>query len=462
MFAASPMPEFSRRNLLQVGAISGLGLTLPGLLHRQQLQAVEPVTLGGRAKSCIFILQYGGPPHQDLWDLKPDAPEKIRGAYSPIETNVPGIRICEKMPRLAQQADKFSLIRSMTSPNGGHDGAMHICMTGKTAPTEKTPYFGSLVSKLLPAPSQLPPYVWIQNLAGDVLPWYLTGGTLGMAHSPLRVGNDLDNPSKPGYRFTAFDPPEGSTASRVAARHSLLGTLDARLPSGSSASSRLSEFGNFQEKAHELVSGSAARKAFDLDLERPEIRDRYGRHPLGQNLLMARRLVESGVRLVTVVAWTGLPEGEQFRNVQTWDMHGVVYKPHDSLYGQSAFGLGYALPRVDEAVSALLEDLDDRGLLDGTLVAMAGEFGRTAVNDRGRDHWPNCYSSLLAGGGIRGGMVYGASDQHAAYVKDNPVPPPDFGATVFEALGIPAETRYGPDDFSFRVSDGTPVQALFS
>ncbi|MCC7421819.1 MAG: DUF1501 domain-containing protein, partial [Planctomycetaceae bacterium] len=172
-------------------------------------------------------------------------------------------------------------------------------------------------------------------------------------------------------------------------------------------------------------------------------------------------LIEAGVRLVTVVAWTGTPPGEAFRNVQTWDMHGVLYKPGDSLFGSSAYGLNWALPRVDEAVSALLEDLADRGLLDSTTVCMVGEFGRTPkVNDRGRDHWPQCYSAMLAGGGVKGGMVYGASDGQAAAVKDKPVTPADLTATLFQSLGSPPETRYGPDGFSLKASEGQPVDAL--
>jgi hypothetical protein len=350
----------------------------------------------------------------------------------------------------------------MTSPNGGHDGAMHICMTGNVRPTDQTPYFGSVVSKLAPTKHNLPSYVWIQNLAGDVLPWYLTGGALGMAHSPLRVGNDLDNPSKPDFRFTAFDPPADVSATRQAERFSLLQSLDGGRTAPAAAGSNPAVFRQFQERAQDLISGSEARRSFDVGLESDATRDRYGRHPLGQNLLMARRLIESGVRLATVVAWTGTPAGEQFRNVQTWDMHGVLYQPHDSIFGSSAYGLSWALPRVDEAVSALLDDLSDRGLLESTLVVMVGEFGRTPqVNNRGRDHWPNCYSSFLAGGGIRGGQVYGASDGHAAYVKDKPVPPADFSATLFHALGIPPETRFGPDGFSLKASEGQPLLDLF-
>ncbi|MFN0199465.1 MAG: DUF1501 domain-containing protein, partial [Planctomycetaceae bacterium] len=316
----SEFPRWNRRNVLQAGALSGVGLSLSSLLHGDvnsaERSAVADHSSGekgfGRAKSCLFIVQYGGAPQHDMWDMKPEAPEDIRGAFKPIDTNVPGIQICEKMPLLSRQADRFALVRSMTTWDGGHDGAMHICMTGQQRPTESSPYFGSLVSKFLPTESRLPSYVWVQNLAGDVRPWYLTGGMLGMSHSPLRVGNDLDNPSQNDFKFTAFDPPDGSSIARLSDRYQLLNRLDNQRAVDLSPA----EFRQFQDKAYDLVTGEDARQAFDLNREAVETRDRYGRHPFGQNLLMARRLIESGVRLVTVVAWAGTPPGEQFRNVQ--------------------------------------------------------------------------------------------------------------------------------------------------
>jgi hypothetical protein len=210
------------------------------------------------------------------------------------------------------------------------------------------------------------------------------------------------------------------------------------------------------------VTGPDARRAFDLDREPAKARERYGRHPLGQNLLMARRLIEAGVRLVSVTAWAGTPPTEKFRNVQTWDMHGNG-AGLGSIFGTGAYGLGWALPRVDEAVSALLEDLQARGLLETTLVVMVGEFGRSPrVVNAGRDHWPSCYSALLAGAGIRGGRVYGASDRHGAYVRERPVRPEDFGATLFQALGVPPETRLGADGFTHPASSGQPIQDLLA
>jgi hypothetical protein len=439
-----------RRRLLQLGGIGALGLGLPDLLR-----AGAPALRGEASpeRSCIFIVQYGGASHIDSLDLKPDAPADVRGPYKPIPTRVPGVRIGELLPRLAALADRYCLVRSMTHGNGGHDGGMHVCMTGHSQPEASTPYYGAVLARLRPSGRNIPSYVWVQNLAGDVQPRYLTGGFLGPAYSPLRVGTDLDNPSAPGFRMTAFDPPADVPAARLHDRQRL---LDAVEPGAPSALRR------FQERAIDLVTGPEARRAFDLEREPPALRDRYGRHPLGQNLLLARRLIEAGVRLVSVTAWTGLPPGEKFRNVQTWDMHGNG-AGLGSIFGTGHFGLGWALPRVDEAVSALLADLHDRGLLESTLVVMVGEFGRSPkVVNAGRDHWPACCTALLAGAGIAGGRVYGASDRHGANVRDNPVSPEDFGATLFTALGVPPETRLGADGFTRPASAGKPVLALFA
>ncbi|HMF19197.1 MAG TPA: DUF1501 domain-containing protein, partial [Gemmataceae bacterium] len=387
-------------------------------------------------------------------DPKPQAPEEIRGPYRPIHTRVPGMHIGEMQPRLANMANRFCLVRSMTHRNSGHDGGMHVAMTGHSNPQATTPYFGSVMAKLKPATRNMPSYVWLQNLAGDVQPRYLTGGFLGAVYSPLRVGTDLDNPSAPNFRFRAFDSAADVPVPRLLGRRDLLASFEQSSPAGNMR--------GFQERAVDLISGPQARRAFDLEQEPPRLRDRYGRHPLGQNLLMARRLIEAGVRLVSVTAWTGLPPGEQFRNVQTWDMHGNG-AGLGSIFGNGAFGLGWALPRVDEALSALLEDLELRGLLENTLVVMVGEFGRTPrITNLGRDHWPQCYTALLAGGGIQGGAVYGASDSQGGYVRDNPVSPENFGATLYHALGVPPETRLSPDGFTHPASTGQPILRLFA
>jgi hypothetical protein len=436
-----------------VGGIGALGLGLPELLHAQTSRRAPAST---SERSCIFIVQYGGASHHDTWDLKPLAPDEIRGPYRPIATRVPGMQICEKLPRLARLADRYCLIRSMTHSNGGHDGGMHVCMTGHSNPAAETPYYGSVVAKLRPSTRNIPSYVWLQNLAGDVQPRYLTGGFLGAPYSPMRVGADQDNPSAPGFRVRAFDPPQGVSRDRLEQRFQLLDRLQT-----SDISSPPATLRRFQERAFDLVTGPEARRAFDLDQESSPLRDRYGRHALGQNLLMARRLIEAGVRLVSVTAWAGLPPGERFRNVQTWDMHGEG-AGLGSIFGHTAFGLGWALPNLDQAVSALLEDLEVRGLLDNTLVVMVGEFGRSPrITSAGRDHWPACYSAMLAGAGIKGGLVHGASDAHGAHVKDRPVSPENFGATLFHTLGIPPETRLGADGFTRPASAGTPIVDLF-
>jgi hypothetical protein len=268
----------------------------------------------------------------------------------------------------------------------------------------------------------------------------------------LRIGTDLDTPAAPGFRFSAFDPAPDLSAERLQRREALLASVD---PDGGTMR-------RFHAQANDLVAGQDARKAFDLGQEPETLRDRYGRGPLGQNLLLARRLIEAGVRLVSVTAWTGLPPGEKFRNVQTWDMHGNG-AGLGSIFGTGHFGLGWALPRLDEAVAALLEDLEIRGLLETTLVVVVGEFGRSPkVSGAGRDHWPACYSALLAGAGTRGGMVYGASDKVGAYVRENPVSPENFGATLLHALGVPPETRLGLDGFTLPASAGQPIAALFT
>src|SRR5436190_12810436 len=209
----------SRRQLLQLGGVGMLGLGLPDLLHT----GVAPAgSRRGTEKSCIFIVQYGGASHIDSWDLKPDAPHDIRGPYKPIATRVPGIQICELFPRLARLSDRYCLVRSMTHNNGGHDGGMHVCMTGHTNPVESTPYYGSVMAKLRPSTHNIPSYVWLQNLAGDVQPRYLTGGFLGAAYSPLRVGNDLDNPSAPGFKVSALDAASDVPPPRLLDRRQLL------------------------------------------------------------------------------------------------------------------------------------------------------------------------------------------------------------------------------------------------
>jgi hypothetical protein len=451
--------RWNRRQLLQAGAVSLLGLTLPNLLERTAHASGRL----SRAKSCIFIFQYGGLSQLDSWDPKPNGPEAIRGPYRPIATSVPGFRVGELMPRLAQLADRYAVIRSMNHGVPVHDVANRMLLAGQALPALSAPSFGTIVSKLRPSQASVPSQVWLQKFGGGAMPpdaTYLTGGVLGMAHAPLLIGTTHDdNPATPGFRVRAFDSAEAMPPERVHARRDLLAQLETYQPSLPGSDNMLRS----RQRAYDLLSGTAARQAFEIEREPASVRDRYGRHPLGQNLLLARRLIEAGVRLANVVAWCGLAPGDRFLSVETWDMHGNA---GIDIFGNGWNGLGWALPCCDQAVSALLEDLEQRGMLDTTLVVLVGEFGRTPRISRGgsaigRDHWPNCYSAMLAGAGVRGGAIYGASDSQAAYVRDNPVSPEDFAATLFHALDIPPETPISADGFSVRASTGRPVLGLF-
>jgi hypothetical protein len=350
----------------------------------------------------------------------------------------------------------------MTHRNPDHGAAVHICLTGSSNPAVNAPHFGSVIGKLRPPTRNVPPYVWLQNLDGDAGTRYLHGGFLGEAHAPLLVGRRLDNPAAPGFRMREFDSPAELTPDRMHQRQELLQEVDGHSPTV--ALPLPAEMRKYQERALDLVARPEARQAFDLEREPTAVRDRYGHHPLGQNLLMARRLVEAGVRLVSVNAWVGFPANEKLLYVQTWDMHGAAGNGQGSIFGTQARGLGFALPLLDTTLTALLEDLEVRGLLESTLVVVVGEFGRTPAISKnplpGRDHWPHCYSALLAGGGIRGGLVYGASDRHGAYVTDRPVWPEDFGATLFHTLGVPPQTRLRADGFTHPASTGQVIEKL--
>jgi hypothetical protein len=451
----------TRRDLLQVGSLGFLGLGLPELFQARQTRAGDGIS--AQETSCLFVVQYGGASQIDTFDPKPAAPEEIRGPYAPIATNVPGLQLTDMLPRLARLADCYTLVRSMTHATSDHNGGMHVCMTGHSKPTERTPYFGSSAAKLRPSRGNLPSYVWLQNLAGDVVPWYTNGGYLGAAYAPWIIGKEEANAAHADFRVQEFDPPEGITNQRRLDQSQLLGRL-AGVAATTSRSPATDEYRQFQLRALDLLTGEQARRAFDLNQEPDVIRDRYGRHAFGQNLLMARRLIEAGVRLVTVNAWCGRASTDDVLATQGWDHHGAAIQ-RCGIFDTGTFGLGFVLPRFDEALSALLDDLRQRGLLETTLVVVVGEFGRTpriASNPYpGRDHWPQCYSALLAGAGIRGGVVFGSSDKHGALVASRPVSPEDFGATLFHALGIPPATRFGPDGFSLRVSDGEPILDLF-
>ncbi len=455
--------RLSRRRLLQIGSIGVAGLTLPAVLRAESIQQ-GAAKAKQQGKSCIFIHQYGGLSQLDSWDMKPDAPQEIRGPYQPIRTATAGFQICELMPRLARLSEQYAVIRSMTHEMAQHDKANAMLLAGRDKPATDDPSFGAIVHKLRPAKADLPGHVWLQKFGGGAAPpdhTYLTGGRLGMAHAPMLIGEKHDdNPASVDFRVRAFDRQQDMSSQRLRGRRDLLGAFQNRSPLGSTT--EFEAFDVFQQRSFDLLEGGAARAAFDIDKESENTRDHYGRNPMGQNLLLARRLIEAGVRLVNVVAWTGLAPGEQFVSVETWDMHGNA---DVGIFENGWNGLPFALPRADQAVAALLEDLRDRGLLDSTLVVFVGEFGRTPKISKGakrigRDHWPQCYSAMLAGAGIRGGSVYGESDKHAAYVKSNPVTLEDFTATLFAAMDINPASRISPDGFTVPASHGNPIKAL--
>lgn len=463
------MPGISRRQLLQAGGMGAL-LGVPGMVAAG-VDTNQGLGKGAAKKSCIFILLCGGPSHLDTWDLKPEAPDGIRGPYKPISTSVPGMQISELHTRLAPLSQHFSLIRSMTHVGNisNHFDAMHHCLSGQADAPADAPYIGAILSKVRPNPNanSIASYVWLIKCVGDPVfcaPNIGTGGHLGAVHSPLFVGSASNHPAMPTFKAPEELYPAVSP-DRMLTRRRLVDGLD--LSSNIVDKNRTTkDWQDLHNRAFDLTNGSAGRQPFELDREPDSVRDRYGRHPLGQNLLLARRLVEAGVGFVTVNGWTGTaPEGGGGAPSSSWDMHGGEMGM-GSAFGNGSYGMGWCLPRLDEALSALLVDLQERGMLNDTLVVVAGEFGRTPTinapgTNPGRQHWPSCYSAILAGGGIRGGAVYGASDKNAAYVKDKPVRPQDLGATIYHSLGVPLELRLGSDGFTRPISSGEPLFDLF-
>jgi hypothetical protein len=462
-----PSTRITRRQLLQAGGISALTLGLPGLVAAR-VDGDRPLSGVAAEKSCIFLLLCGGPSHLDTWDLKPAAPEGIRGPYRPIATTVPGMRLSELHPRLATLTRHFSLIRSMTHVGNisNHFDAMHHLLSGQAGAPADAPYLGSILSRVRPSDHNVANYVWLIRCVGDPVfcaPNIGTGGHLGAQHSPLFVGSAANHPAMPGFRgpdelFGPADP------ERLQGRRRLLDRLDpAAGPGDGSRATR--EWQALRSRALELANGPGGRQVFELHREPARVRDRYGRHPLGQNLLLARRLVEAGVGFVTVNGWTGAAPGAGGGPPSSsWDMHGG-HMGMGNAFGDGSYGMGWCLPRLDEALSALLIDLRERGLLERTLVVVMGEFGRSPrINTQGapgRVHWPDCYSAILAGAGIRGGAVYGESDRIGAYVKDRPVRPQDLGATIYHALGVPLDLRLGRDGFTRPITTGQPLLDLF-
>jgi hypothetical protein len=449
-----------RDAMIRLGAAGGL--TLPAMLRAS---ASSPAR--GSADSCIYLFLWGGPPQQDTFDLKPDAAAEFRGEFKPIRTNVPGLDICEKLPRLARLADKYSIIRSLTHPSNNHEPSVQHMLSGRAGPPSLAvpnnqrkrsdfPNIGSVVSSFTP-PGDLPAAVTVPRPIGHDGSTYsgTYAGFLGPKHDPLERA-----PAKETREVAthALDPLPELPSSRIAHRSSLLKQLerqDAKLQRTGGTG-----LDDYRLQALRMVSNPAVREAFELNREPAYVRDRYGRSEYGESFLLSRRLIEAGVKFVTI-SWMYIAPDGNVLNV--WDNHsgaGVLGAKtgYDLLRGPTC------LPALDQGLSALLEDLHDRGLLNRTLIAAAGEFGRTPkVNkDGGRDHWGACQSAFFAGGGVRGGQVYGKSDKIAAYPTDNPVSPGDFLATIYQALGIdPQGEVIDRENRPHRLIDGSPVSSLF-
>ena len=430
----------SRRDLLRAGSASILGLTLPRLLAAQQ-SAVGGGSRFGKAKACIVLFMWGGPAQQETWDLKPDAPAEIRGEFSPMATNVPGIQIGEHFPQLAQRTDKLCLVRSMTHTNVDHTAATSFLLTGHPPVPggelrKQWPHMGAVLSKLGRGKGALPRFINFRPALENDVPRFVEqsqgqfGGWLGPIYDPLSIDHD---PSRADYHVGELKLQPELSVQRLDDRRSLLASLDEQL---SAVEGSLAAKSKNDERAYELLtSASGEQGAFDLTQEPQKVRERYGMNAHGQSVLQARRLIERGVPLVTCF-WPS----DGIKNVSVyWDTH-----------SRNFIDLKERLmPAADQAFSALLDDLSDRGMLDETLVLWTGEFGRTpkvgqvnsdaGAGKDGRDHWPGCFTSVLAGGGIRGGMVYGKSDKHAAYPAADPVAPLDLVATAYHLLGIPED-----------------------
>jgi uncharacterized protein (DUF1501 family) len=452
-----------RRELLRAGAVSLLGLGLPELLRAREASSTSH---SARAKACILLFMWGGPAQQDTWDLKPDAPAEYRGEFRPIATRTPGLRICEHLPRLARHTDQLALLRAMTHPDVDHTTATHYLLTGRGVPRrgagrdEDWPTYGSVLDWMGRNSGPLPPFVSMMPIVPDGAPRFVEeshgqdAGFLGPVHHPFRINADA---SKPDYRVGDFSLRADVSATRADDRRLLLRDLD-RQRRGLERQLDVTAMDAHYERAFSLLAARGTTNAFDLTREPEAVRQRYGMNPHGQAVLQARRLVEAGVPLVTVF-W----QNDGITNVSVyWDTH-----------NRNFIDLKTRLcPVADQAFSALLEDLDQRGLLDQTLVIWTGEMGRTprvgqsvvggaGAGRDGRDHWPHVFTTVLAGGGIKGGVVHGASDRYAAYPASNPTSPDDLAATVYYCLGVDPQTQLR-DRLGRPVTlcDGSPIRAI--
>lgn len=440
-----------RRDFLHAGSLAFFGLTMNDFFKLKARGAVNDK----KDVNCILLFLVGGPSQLDTWDMKPNAPAEVRGPYRPIPTNVAGMQVSEIFPRMARHADKFAMLRSVYHTAAAvHDTGHQMMQTGRLFQGGiEHPHFGCVLGKTKGAKSDIPPHVLLPRPIGNTggnMPHGQTAGYLGKTYDPFVLNSD---PSDPDFRVPDMLPPDYVSEIREERRKTLRQLVDnsvKRLEASQDAKLLDSTF----SQAYTLMSSVEAREAFELSKEGDKTRDRYGRNRFGQSCLLARRLVERGVRFVTVNMF------ETVFNDITWDIHGS--KPFSPITAYRDL-VG---PMFDNAYSSLLEDLKERGLLDSTLVVACGEFGRTPkINPAGgRDHWPQCWTMLFAGGGVKGGRIVGSSDEMGAYPKDRPTSPAEVAATVYHALGIDLELELpGAQGRPIRVVDhgAEPILELF-
>ncbi len=426
----------SRRDFLRVGALAATGLALPGLL-RAEGQAPAGKRSGARAHSVILVYLGGGMSHHDTFDPKPEAPPEVRGKYGTIATNVAGLRVSEMLPHLAKCMDRVHLVRSGAHNNDHHETATNWVLCGRFGSAfGDYPAMGAVVAHEVGFAGELPPYVAVPR--NPSFTWELgKSAFLGGRYESFKTGD----PNDPNFKVQDVAPAEALTPRRTERRRTLLQAVDG-LAREVHGNDQIATYDEFHKRAAEMILSSEARSAFAIDREDGRLRDRYGRTTFGQGCLLARRLVERGVRFVTV-------------NFGGWDHHAKIWD-----------GLGHKLPDFDRGFSALIEDMHARGLLGRTLVLAFGEFGRTPkINkDAGRDHWGPAASLLFAGAGVRGGAVLGQTDKQGAYVTRRPVAPADVACTLYECVGVdPRKQLLTPDGRPVEILDtGETVRELFS
>ena len=437
--------KHSRRAFLRIGGLASYALTLPQLLRAEEAKITR------RIRSCILVFYYGGQSHLDTWDMKPNAPAEVRGKFKSIQTNVPGTHVCELMPHCARIMDKVTVIRSMHHGMRNHNAAAVEALCGRTplrgdlellSDDELSfPSYGSIVEYLLKGQGRELTSVSLPHVMYNVV--RLPGqdpGFLGPQYNPFQIDAD---PSASNFNVSVLDLPSDMSLDRLDHRETLLRQFDEGTKDVAAGPMQ-----GYYERAFDLLRSPRVRQSLNIAQEAEAVRDRYGRNKFGQSLLLARRLVESDVPFVTV--YDGVRNGQDVN----WDSHAKVFERMEN----------HLMPPADQGMAALLEDLEERGLLDSTLVIGMGEFGRTPMinTSAGRDHWPNCYSVMLAGGGLKTGVHYGTSDKIGAYPDLNPVTPGDLASTLFWAFGLdPYQEIHDKTGRPYVMSTGRPLTELF-